>query len=512
MAIKKEKNHFTLIELLIVVGIIAVLSSVVVAGTSAARAQARDNQRKADLATYQSALQLYFNAHKSYPLNSQDCNVPGNCLANQVLASLKNEGYLDSLPVDPRNTDQFQYRYSNNSATNGNEYKLYVALEKDVEAMINDGGTEDTAYEVFSTLGMHLAVNFPLIVGIGGSGGTTLGLNCDVKTIGTCNTEGGVKLMNLSDIKNAHAELVTGTNYNNNNDYCICCTGQSIINISNDCNASNKEVFLALSDTTNAHVGKESSPEFFDDFESGSLYGWEEVDTWNNGVVSSVSSEKKHNGQYSVKLYCNNGIGYIKKPFTTTASKVEMTFWFWSSNSGYGYTDQGGGLYTSNGTPLAVVGGSDNDMRNTLGQVFYPYHPAQQWINVRLIYDTVTNKADHYLYDSSGNLLASSTGITTNDGDIAYVRLNGRGYSVAHTLYYDDIIIQNYNSSELYYPEKACISTTSGGVNISCSYRNRNCQSNETTLCSISDMTNAHVGPTSGADAYDTKVCCKLGQ
>lgn len=509
MAIKKEKNHFTLIELLIVVGIIAVLSSVVVAGTSAARAQARDNQRKADLAAYQNALQLYFNDHKSYPLNNQDCNVEGNCLATQVLASLVNEGYLESLPVDPLNTGDSKYRYSNNSAANGNEYKLYVKLEKDTEAMANDGGTEDTAYEVFSTLGMHLAVKFPLIVG---SGGTTLGLTCDVKTVSACTTEGGVKLMKLSDNildnnKNAHAELITETNY----DYCICCTGQSIINISNDCNASNKEVFLTLSDKTNAHVGKKSSPEFFDDFESGSLSGWEEVDTWNNGVVSSVSSEKKHNGQYSVKLYCNNGIGYIKKPFTTTASKVEMTFWFWSSNSGYGYTDQGGGLYTSNGTPLAVVGGSDYDMRNTLGQVFYSSHPAQQWINVRLIYDTVTNKADHYLYDSSGNLLASSTGITTNDGDIAYVRLNGRGYYVAHTLYYDDIIIQNYDSSELYYPEKACISTTSG-VNISCSYRNKNCQSNETTLCSISDMTNAHVGPTSGANAYDIKVCCKLGQ
>ena len=133
MAIKKEKNHFTLIELLIVVGIIAVLSSVVVAGTSAARAQARDNQRKADLATYQNALQLYFNDHKSYPLNNQDCNVEGNCLATQVLVSLKSEGYLESLPVDPLNTGDSKYRYSNNSAANGNEYKLYVKLEKDTE-------------------------------------------------------------------------------------------------------------------------------------------------------------------------------------------------------------------------------------------------------------------------------------------------------------------------------------------------------------------------------------------
>lgn len=247
--IKKNRFHsFTLIELLTVIGIIAILSAVVVVASEPFRQQARDNQRKEALAIYQNALQQYYSDHKQYPINNQSCDVEGSCLATQVLTILQTENYLNSLPVDPLNTGDFQYRYANNSANNGKNYKLYVKLERDTEAMANDGGSDDLAYEVYSILGGQLAVIFPFI-------GTTSNLFCNVMSTETCTAQGGLNVLGLSAATNAHAELASETNYN----YCVCCFSPPTLGIGNDCNASNKTIFLKLSAATNAHVEKEAS-------------------------------------------------------------------------------------------------------------------------------------------------------------------------------------------------------------------------------------------------------------
>lgn len=253
MATKKKKNHFTLIELLIVVGIIAILASVIVAGTSPARAKARDSQRKADLAAYQNALQLYYNNHKAYPDPTGD-----PCCASQCLQSdLGNE--LSPLPQDPLDATCsggiYGYYYTSEG---GKNYKVYTKLERDIEAMKSDGGLDDAAYEVFSTMGSHLVISFPA-VGTGGGGGSTLGFNCQIKSVNDCTTSGGVNLMRLSNAEggteNAHAQLPSETTYDN----CVCCTAQSVIGLGNDCtisSSSNNKPFLMLSDATNAHVNK----------------------------------------------------------------------------------------------------------------------------------------------------------------------------------------------------------------------------------------------------------------
>jgi len=609
MTIKKEKNHFTLIELLIVVGIIAVLSSVVVAGTSAARAQARDNQRKADLAAYQNALQLYFNDHKSYPLNNQDCNVEGNCLATQVLVSLVNEGYLESLPVDPRNSGQFQYRYS---ATDGSNYKLYVALERDTEAMKNDGGIDDTAYEVFSTLGYHLAVKFPLV-----GGGASFGFECDVKTVDDCSaTEGGVNLMKLSNIENAHAELLTQTNYND--DYCVCCTGpSSVIGLGNNCNGSNNKVFIKLSDATNAHVKEDEntvtplSPWLTNwnyrkaitinntsatDFSSNGYQVLLTVDT-----SSLISSGKMQSGCQDIRFVDFNGgnLNYwIESGCNTTSTKiwVKVPLPAASQKTIYMYYGNNSAPAASNGSATFVffddaeTGSASDKWQGSYGSINFSYESGgylslkslrvnssssggiiaknvninnaafEAYVRSTNPYNMLTARAQNNcnMYWARSNNPPAQLGKAVNcsytvlgegaPSDPYYwskwtIRANGpaieylindslragggdstfssgsigAGVMNGGSIFLDFVRVRQYTSpeptisiaeEEPFYPEKACISANNG-VNINCAYREGQCQSGEIILFSISDTMNAHVG---NKDAYNIKVCCKLGQ
>jgi len=62
-----KKNGFSLIELLVVLGIIAVLTGLIAFNFNAARARARDVQRKNDLKELRSALELYKNDSGTYP-------------------------------------------------------------------------------------------------------------------------------------------------------------------------------------------------------------------------------------------------------------------------------------------------------------------------------------------------------------------------------------------------------------------------------------------------------------
>lgn len=63
-----QKKGFTLIELLVVIAIIGILSAIGLVALTGAQGKARDSQRKTDLATIRTALQLYYDdAGNTYP-------------------------------------------------------------------------------------------------------------------------------------------------------------------------------------------------------------------------------------------------------------------------------------------------------------------------------------------------------------------------------------------------------------------------------------------------------------
>ncbi len=96
---------FTLIELLVVIAIIGILASIVLVSLNGAYAKARDAHRRADLETFQAALELYYNDNGSYPstggalYSSETGDVQSNNNGNWIPGL--SPTYIATLPHSP---------------------------------------------------------------------------------------------------------------------------------------------------------------------------------------------------------------------------------------------------------------------------------------------------------------------------------------------------------------------------------------------------------------------------
>ena len=118
---------FTLIELIVVISIIGILAALTMASYSTAQRQARDTQRKNDLAQYRNALENYASAHDGlYTART------GRQEADTYPCDKLKPDFMSDCPSDP---GSFTYYYRTNR-TNGasgadtaTQYVLWVELE-----------------------------------------------------------------------------------------------------------------------------------------------------------------------------------------------------------------------------------------------------------------------------------------------------------------------------------------------------------------------------------------------
>lgn len=101
---KKQKRGFTLMELLITMGIIVLLMGVGVVSYSQTNKKARDSKRKADIESIRSALELYRTDQGQYPALTVDGS---NCITSTSITSGAIT-YLANLPTDPT-TNCYKY-------------------------------------------------------------------------------------------------------------------------------------------------------------------------------------------------------------------------------------------------------------------------------------------------------------------------------------------------------------------------------------------------------------------
>ncbi len=112
---RRNRRGFTLIELMVVISIISLLSSIVLASVKTARMKARDARRKEDLHNIYTALHLYYDEngylpHTSHTSSNGDSDVGTWDYSSQegapdiFLKFLKDPKYFsDGAPVDPIN-------------------------------------------------------------------------------------------------------------------------------------------------------------------------------------------------------------------------------------------------------------------------------------------------------------------------------------------------------------------------------------------------------------------------
>ncbi len=145
---RRIKNKgFTLIELMVVIGIIGVLAAGLVATINPFTqfAKARDARRKSDLKTIVTLLEQYYNDNNSYPSAGSCGNGLGQWVYTSTGGACGTSGgsmwipalakYAQALPVDPINntagpwvTGRYTYAYGNVSS-DGQHYDLVAQLE-----------------------------------------------------------------------------------------------------------------------------------------------------------------------------------------------------------------------------------------------------------------------------------------------------------------------------------------------------------------------------------------------
>ena len=84
-SVDKQKG-FTLLELLVVIGIIGLLASILVVNLTGTRRRARDTKRVADIRSMQTAVEDYYGKNGKYP---------------GVISDLVSGGQISSWPLDP---------------------------------------------------------------------------------------------------------------------------------------------------------------------------------------------------------------------------------------------------------------------------------------------------------------------------------------------------------------------------------------------------------------------------
>lgn len=140
---KKNKKGFTLVELLVVISIIGILSSLATVSVNIARVRARDAKRKADISQVRLALYLYYDDNLEYPntgsllpehigefgvINWQTILLPA--LSGQAGGKV----YMLRPPADPLNYEPYFYRY----ASDGREFVIHYYLEQGGPVEIHD--------------------------------------------------------------------------------------------------------------------------------------------------------------------------------------------------------------------------------------------------------------------------------------------------------------------------------------------------------------------------------------
>jgi prepilin-type N-terminal cleavage/methylation domain-containing protein len=149
----KMKKAFTLMELLVVISIIGMLSSIVLVSMGGARARARDAKRQSDLRQIVSAMEL------AYDDSATECGGPNSYIVSGNFGSTStittaipkictNTGqYLNPTPNDPvasRNYVWFGNNGTCGSLNAGQWYCIYAILEADGVVVASQRGVRVT--------------------------------------------------------------------------------------------------------------------------------------------------------------------------------------------------------------------------------------------------------------------------------------------------------------------------------------------------------------------------------
>jgi prepilin-type N-terminal cleavage/methylation domain-containing protein len=167
LVIKDMRKSFTLIELMVVIGIVALLSTIGLTTYSSTQQNARNTRRKTDLKTIESALNSYYSINGRYP---NTCNTAvstcayaqttwwGTCTGYGSHSTSDADGnayitglapaFMPKLPTDPRdNLTNTTSTFSTCRTSSGSNCYLFRSTGTDFKLLAHcapEGTLEDT--------------------------------------------------------------------------------------------------------------------------------------------------------------------------------------------------------------------------------------------------------------------------------------------------------------------------------------------------------------------------------
>jgi|ERR1035437_329063 prepilin-type N-terminal cleavage/methylation domain-containing protein len=158
----KKQKGFTLVELMIVIAIIALLTAIMTANFSSAKARSRDSKRISDLAQLQLALAGFFDRCSYYPTSLDVTDSGGSCTSGGVDVNMGT--FISVIPKpptggtgSPTNYDYYTISPTAN-ATGVFDYVLHTSLEVSESSATQNGLP---AYPPSSWTGMGGGYTFP---------------------------------------------------------------------------------------------------------------------------------------------------------------------------------------------------------------------------------------------------------------------------------------------------------------------------------------------------------------
>jgi general secretion pathway protein G len=147
----KRQIGFTMIELLVVVSIIGILTTLITSNLATAQSRARDARRKTDLKVIAQGLEMYYSQNNSYPAVGNGSTGTFDFATGSLIDSNGADVYIKTMPKDPRNvagatsSTYFEYYYCTSAAgaTPRRVYNLYANLENnaDPDRLCGSGST-----------------------------------------------------------------------------------------------------------------------------------------------------------------------------------------------------------------------------------------------------------------------------------------------------------------------------------------------------------------------------------